>query len=176
MHVLTQSPFGSSHVKTAASMAVQVALLALIAVAFFVRTPQVSGFSMAPHIDSGEFVVINTAAYRIGTVHRDDIIAFTHDLPAPSVYLKRVVGLPGERVEIRRGLVYIDGAPLPEPYVRYRDDRSTAPLIVAPGSYYVLGDNRANSDDSRDWGLVPSSAIVGKATIAIWPPDRFGSL
>lgn len=157
-------------------MVVQIALLALIGVAFFVRTPQVSGFSMAPHIDSGEFVVINTAAYRIGDVHRDDIIAFAHDLPAPSVYLKRVVGLPGERIEIRRGVVFIDGAPLAEPYVRYRDDRSTPPLTVAPGTYYVLGDNRANSDDSRDWGLVPRGEIIGKAIIAIWPPDRFGTL
>jgi signal peptidase I len=157
-------------------MAVQLLLLALIAVAFFVRTPQVSGFSMAPHIDSGEFVVINTAAYHIGAVHRGDIIAFEHDRPAPSVYLKRVVGLPGESVEIRRGAVYIDGALLPEPYVRYRDERSTAPVTVAPGSYYVLGDNRANSDDSRDWGLVPAGEIIGRAVIAIWPPAHLGAL
>jgi signal peptidase I len=157
-------------------MAIQVLLLALIAVAFFVRTPQVSGFSMAPHIDSGEFVVINTAAYRLGGVHRGDIIAFEHDRPAPSVYLKRVVGLPGERVEIRRGEVFINTTKLTEPYVRYRDERSIAPVFVAPGSYYVLGDNRANSDDSRDWGLVPSREIIGKAVIAIWPPAHFGAL
>jgi len=174
--VLTQSPWGTSHVKTAASMAIQLLLLAFIAVAFFIRTPQVSGFSMAPHIDSGEFVVINTAAYRLGAVRRGDIIAFEHDRPAPSVYLKRIVGLPGERVEIRHGAVFIDRAQLAEPYVRYRDDRSTAPVTVAAGSYYVLGDNRANSDDSRDWGLVPSGEIIGKAVVAIWPPAHFGAL
>lgn len=174
--MLNQTPWGSSHAKTAASMAVQILLLALIAIAFFVRTPQVSGFSMAPHIDSGEFVVINTAAYRIGPVRRGDIIAFEHDRPAPSVYLKRVVGLPGERLEIHHGAVFIDGAPLGEPYVRYRDDRSTTPVTVAPGSYFVLGDNRANSDDSRDWGLVPSAEIIGRAVIAIWPPTHFGAL
>lgn len=157
-------------------MAAQLLLLALIAVAFFVRTPQVSGFSMAPHIDSGEVVVINTAAYRIGTVRRGDIIAFAHDRPAPSVYLKRVVGLPGERVEIRRGTVFIDGTRLPEAYVRYRDDRSTSAVTVAPDSYYVLGDNRANSDDSRDWGLVPSAEIIGRAVVAIWPPTHLGAL
>jgi signal peptidase I len=109
-------------------------------------------------------------------VRRGDIIAFTHDRPAPSVYLKRVVGLPGERIEIRQGFVYVDGALLPEPYVRYRDDRSTTAVTVAPESYYVLGDNRANSDDSRDWGLVPSTEIIGKAVIAIWPPAHFGAL
>jgi len=157
-------------------MAAQTLLLALIGVAFFVRTPQVSGFSMAPHIDSGEVVVINTAAYRIGSVRRGDIIAFDHDRPAPSVYLKRVVGLPGERVEIRHGTVFVDGTQLPETYVRYHDDRSTAAVTVAPGSYYVLGDNRANSDDSRDWGLVPSAEIIGRAVIAIWPPTHVGAL
>lgn len=162
--------------KTAASVAAQVLLLVLIAVAFFVRAPQVSGFSMAPQIDSGEFVLINTAAYRIGTVERGDIIAFMHDRPAPSVYLKRVVGLPGERVEIRRGVVFVDGRELAEPYVRYRDDRSTDPVTVTPGNYYVLGDNRSNSDDSRDWGLVPRDEIIGKAVIAIWPPSRAGPL
>jgi signal peptidase I len=109
-------------------------------------------------------------------VHRGDIIAFAHDRPAPSVSLKRVVGLPGERIEIRRGIVYVNGARLPEGYVRYRDDRSTAPVTVDAGSYYVLGDNRANSDDSRDWGLVPSSEIIGKAVIAIWPPSHLGAL
>jgi signal peptidase I len=157
-------------------MAVQILLLAFIAVAFFVRTPQVSGFSMAPHIDSGEFVVINTAAYRLGSVRRGDIIAFEHDRPTPSVYLKRIAGLPGEHVEIRHGAVFIDGSLLREPYVRYRDDRSTPAVVVAPGSYYVLGDNRANSDDSRDWGLVPSGEIIGRAVIAIWPPAHFGAL
>ncbi len=174
--MLTQSPWGLSHVKTAASVAAQILLLALIGIAFFVRTPQVSGLSMAPHIDSGEVVVINTAAYRIGSVRRGDIIAFTHDNPTPTVYLKRVVGLPGDRVEIRRGTVFINGDPLVEPYVEYRDDRSTAPITVPPKSYYVLGDNRANSDDSRDWGVVPANEIIGKAVIAIWPLTHLGLL
>jgi signal peptidase I len=157
-------------------MALQVLALAFISVAFFVRAPQVSGFSMAPLIASGEVVVINTAAYKIGSVHRGDIVAFTHDRGAPIVYLKRVVGMPGESVALRDGFVFVDGRRLAEPYVRFRDDRSVAPLRLPAGAYYVLGDNRTNSDDSRDWGGVASSEIIGKAVVGIWPPSHLGVL
>lgn len=157
-------------------MALQVLALVFIAVAFFVRAPQVSGLSMAPLIASGEVVVINTAAYKIGSVSRGDIVAFTHDRGAPIVYLKRVVGMPGETVEVKHGFVYVDGRLLPEPYVRYRDDRSVPALTLPAGQYYVLGDNRTNSDDSRDWGGVSSSEMIGKAAIGIWPPSHLGLL
>jgi signal peptidase I len=130
---------------------------------------------MEPRIGAGEFVVIDTLSYRFGVPKRGDIVAFRHGGPAEA-YLKRVVAVPGERVAIRRGIVYVDGKELSEPYVRYRDGGSAAEQTVPAGEYYVLGDNRSNSDDSRDWGFVPASAIIGKAWLAVWPPDKAGRL
>lgn len=140
------------------------------------RTPQVSGLSMAPHIASGEIVLINTIAYRMQAPARGDIIAFHHDGPTPETYIKRVIGLPGDRVRIDRGTVYVNGAPLDEPYVRYPDGRSFPAVTVPPGALYVLGDNRADSDDSRFWGFVPENMVLGKALAGIWPLGNLGAL
>ena len=131
---------------------------------------------MEPRIDSGEYVIINALAYRLGAPHRGDIIAFRHERSAPSVYLKRLIGLPGDRVEIVRGVVHVNGVPENETYVRFRDTRSAAAVVVPPHAYYVLGDNRANSDDSRAWGFVDASDVVGRAMLAVWPPHRIGAL
>jgi len=132
---------------------------------------------MEPRIDSDEYVLINALAYRLGgTPQRGDIVAFRHERSAPSVYLKRLIGLPGDRIEIRRGTVYVDGVELPEPYVHFRDSRSAAAVTVPAGAYYVLGDNRANSDDSRFWGFVPREDVVGQAVFAVWPLDRTGAI
>jgi len=144
--------------------------------AFFMRTPQVSGISMAPHIASGEFVLINTIVYHVHAPARGDIIAFHHDGPTPETYIKRVIGLPGDRVRIDRGTVYLNGAPLDENYVRYPDGRSFPEVTVPQGALYVLGDNRADSDDSRFWGFVPQNAVLGKAIAGIWPLGHVGAL
>jgi signal peptidase I len=162
--------------RSAAGVALQVVLLGVFAFAFTVHPSQVSGFSMEPRIDSGEYVVINTLSYRLGGPQRGDIIAFRHDRSAESVYLKRVIGIPGDRVWIDRGTVFLNGRPLAERYVRFRDTRSTKPVTVPAGAYYVLGDNRANSDDSRAWGFVSSGDVIGRAMLAIWPPRRLGAL
>jgi signal peptidase I len=162
--------------RTLRGLALQAGLLLLLASALVIRAPQVSGFSMAPRIASGEYVIINTLAYRMGVPKRGDIIAFRHERSAPAVYLKRVIGLPGERVSVRRGIVSIDGRPLAENYVRFADRRSFADVTVPPDAYYVLGDNRANSDDSRSWGTVPAADVIGKAVLAVWPPSRVGIL
>ena len=130
---------------------------------------------MEPRIHSGEFVLINTLAYRMGGIRRGDIVAFRHDSPTPKVYLKRVVGLPGDRISIDRGSVSIDGKPLEERYVRYRDEQSRAALVVPADGLYVLGDNRANSDDSRNWGMLPVHDVIGKAIVALWPPHELGA-
>lgn len=165
----------TAHPRTIASVCAQLLALALIGAAFFVRAPQVSGLSMEPRIHSGEFVLINTLAYRFGPAQRGDIVAFRHDGPVPETYLKRIIALPGERVSVERGLVSIDGKPLPEGYVRYRDGRSAARVTVPAGAIYVLGDNRGNSDDSRDWGTVPMRDVIGKAVVGVWPPQRLGA-
>lgn len=131
---------------------------------------------MAPHIASGEYVLINTVAYRVGHPARGDIVAFRHERSAPSVYLKRIIGLPGDRIAISRGEVFVNGAKLDEPYVRYPDTRTFPEVTVPPGALYVLGDNRANSDDSRFWGFVEQGDVIGKAVAGIWPLPRMGTL
>ncbi len=153
-------------------MLTQLLALGLIGAAFFIRAPHVLGLSMEPRIHSGEFVLINTLAYRYGPIRRGDIVAFRHDSPTPQTYLKRVIGLPGERVSIDRGSVRIDGKLLAEGYVRFHDGQSSADTLVPAGGLYVLGDNRANSDDSRDWGILPARDVVGKAVVALWPPQE----
>ena len=147
-------------------------LLIAIAAAFFLRTPQVDGLSMEPRVHAGEFVLINTLAYRFVPIRRGDVVAFRHDAPNPETYIKRIVGLPGERVAVHDGTVTVDGRPLREPYVRFADRRSATPVIVPRDAYYVLGDNRAESDDSRNWGVVRRDEIAGKALVGVWPPRR----
>ena len=154
------------------SLSAQLVVLALIATAFFMRTSPVDGLSMEPRVHAGEIVLINTLAYRFGPVRRGDVVAFRHDAPTPVTYIKRVAALPGERVEVREGVVSIDGRALAEPYVQFRDKRTAPAVVVPPHAYYVLGDNRSDSDDSRNWGVVQEADVVGKALVGIWPPRR----
>ncbi len=151
------------------SLSAQLLVLVAIAAAFFMRTSPVDGLSMEPRVQAGEIVLINTLAYRLGPIRRGDVVAFRHDAPNPETYIKRIVGLPGERVEIDAGTVRVDGRPLDEPYVRYRDRRSAPAVVIPPHAYYVLGDNRADSDDSRDWGVLHDTDIAGRALIGLWP-------
>src|ERR1700689_2428967 len=95
--------------RTVVSLSAQLVVLFLIAAAFFMRTSPVDGLSMEPRVHAGEIVLINTLAYRLGPIRRGDVVAFRHDAPTVETYIKRVVGLPGERVEIRDGAVAIDG-------------------------------------------------------------------
>jgi signal peptidase I len=164
------------HWRSVASATFQIAVLAVLALAFFMRTPQVSGLSMAPHIASGEIVLINTMAYRLRAPARGDIIAFHHEGPTPETFIKRVIGLPGDRIEIRHGTVYLNGAALGEPYVQFPDTRSFAQVTVPQGSLYVLGDNRADSEDSRAFGFVPKNQVMGQAIAGIWPAAHLGAL
>jgi signal peptidase I len=162
--------------RTVANLALQLTVLALLLAAFFVRLPQVSGLSMEPHIRSGEYVVINTFAYRIGVPRRGEIVAFRHEGDARAVFIKRVIGLPGDHIRIDRGQVYVNGTKLVEPYVQHSDDRSFAELVVPPLSVYVLGDNRADSEDSRLFGPVGDERLIGRAIAGIWPPRMLGGL
>ena len=165
-----------AHLRSFVSLALQLGILGLLIAAFFMRTPQVSGLSMEPHINSGEYVLINTFAYRVAAPKRGDIVAFRHDGDTPEVYIKRVIGIPGDRIRIDAGVVYRNGERLDEPYVRYPDHRSLAELTVPAQSVYVLGDNRANSEDSRAFGPVSDDHLIGRALAGIWPLASIGSL
>ncbi len=159
-----------------ASLALQLAVLSLLIAAFFMRLPQVSGRSMEPLIHSGEYVLINTFAFRFGTPRRGEVVAFRHEGDAREVFIKRVVGLPGDRIQIDRGRVYVNGTKQDEPYVQDPDDRSVPGILVPPSSVYVLGDNRANSEDSRAFGPVSDDRLIGRAVAGIWPPSLLGAL
>src|SRR6516164_5839666 len=107
-----------------------------------------------------------------------DLLVFWYPLDRSKSFIKRVVGLPGETVEIRHGALYVNGVPIPEPYVppQYADVSDFGPLTVARGSYFVMGDHRISSNDSRVFGAVSSQYIYGRAVFAYWPVDHFGSL
>jgi signal peptidase I len=147
-------------------------VLSTIALAFFLRVPQVTGPSMLPDVTPGEVVLINTLAYRFGRPARGDVVALEHDDATAQTFLKRIVALPGQRVRIEGGTLFVDGQPVSEPYVSFPDHRSSPEVTVPPNSVYVLGDNRAESEDSRDWGPVPESAVIGKALVGLWPPEQ----
>jgi signal peptidase I len=162
--------------RSVANLALQLALLAVLVAAFFVRLPQVAGLSMEPHILSGEYVLINTFAYRIGAPHHAEIVAFRHEGDARAVFIKRVIGVPGDRIRIDHGQVYLNGARLNEPYVRHADTRSFNEVAVPAACVYVLGDNRAESEDSRFFGPVGDDRLIGRAVAGVWPPSTIGAL
>lgn len=136
---------------------------------------RVDGFSMQPTLDDGEFVLVNKMSYRFGEVSRGDIIVFHFPLNPEEELIKRVIGLPGDRVLVRNNLVYVNGQLLNEPYIA-QPPLYTGEWTVADGQIFVLGDNRNNSNDSKDWGLLPAENVVGKAAVIYWPPPMWNVL
>jgi signal peptidase I len=161
-----------SHPRHALRVSVQVVVLLAIVMAFFLRIPQVTGPSMLPHVQPGELVLINTLAYRMGPIKRGDIVALDHDEATAQTFLKRIVALPGDRVRIDRGTLFVNDRAVAEPYVSFPDRRDVPQITVPAHGLYVLGDNRAESEDSRTWGPVDENAIIGKAIVGLWPPER----
>src|ERR1700676_1176723 len=152
--------------------------LALVIIVFLYQPVKVEGTSMAPLLSDQERIFINKFVYRFEPIERGDVVVFWYPLDRTKSFIKRVVGLPGEVVEIRQGIVYVDGAPLAEPYVppQYEDLSDFAPIRVPRDNYFVMGDHRISSNDSRVFGTVASRFIYGRAVFAYWPVDHFGSL
>jgi signal peptidase I len=152
--------------------------LALVIIVFLYQPVKVEGTSMAPLLSDQERIFINKFVYRFEPIVRGDVVVFWYPLDRSKSFIKRVVGLPGETVEIRRGTVYINGEIVPEPYVppQYADVSDFGPVKVPRGSYFVMGDHRISSNDSRVFGPVASQYIYGRAVFAYWPVDHFGSL
>ncbi len=134
--------------------------------------------SMAPLLSDQERIFINKFVYRFEPIQRGDVVVFWYPLDHSKSFIKRVVGLPGETVEIRQGAVYVDGKIVHEPYVppQYEDLSDFGPVRVQPDNYFVMGDHRISSNDSRVFGPVASRFIYGRAVFAYWPVDHFGSL
>lgn len=136
---------------------------------------RVDGYSMEPTLHNGEFVIVNRLAYRFGEPSRGDVIVFLYPRDPNQEYIKRVIGLPGDRVRVSGGRVYVNDEPLAEPYIaaapRYQSE-----WTVPEGNLFVLGDNRNNSSDSHNWGPVPFDNVIGKALFVYWPPNSWGAI
>ena len=146
---------------------------------FTVQHSVVISPSMVPSLQVNQHLIINKVAYRFHEPERGDVIVFHPANGQKGDYIKRIIGLPGESVKIKDGVVYIhqpDGkvVPLEEPYIAYRAERPFEGDVIPENEYFVLGDNRNNSDDSRSGWTLPRQNIVGKSWLTIWPRDRWG--
>jgi signal peptidase I len=152
--------------------------LALVIIIFLYQPVKVEGTSMAPLLSDQERIFINKFVYHFEPIDRGDVVVFWYPLDRSKSFIKRVVGLPGETIAIRDGHLYVDGKELAEPYVAasYLDDSNYPSTKIPTGEYFVMGDHRDSSNDSRVFGPVPRRFIYGKAVFAYWPVDHFGSL
>ena len=155
-------------------------LIAVLVILFLYQPVKVEGTSMMPALVDQERIFINKFLYRFGMedIHRGDTVVFWFPGDTSKSYIKRVIGIPGDRVEVREGDVWVNGNRIDEPYVpeEYRDKASVQAQVVPTEQYFVLGDHRSSSNDSRTWGLVPRSLIYGKAIFVYWPIERMGLL
>jgi signal peptidase I len=153
-------------------------LLAFVVIVFLYQPVQVEGTSMMPRLYDQERIFINKFVYRFEPIQRGDIVVFRYPLDPSKSYIKRVIGLPGEWVSIHDGAVEINGKQLADSYVppSYRDHDSYPPVYVEADHYYVLGDHRESSNDSRVWGTVDRTFIYGKAAFVYWPLAQLGAL
>ena len=155
---------------------------------------------MEPGLHNGQYLLVNKAVYyklNVKTLSkyipfldagdepehfilhgpkRGDVIVFRFPGDTHRDFIKRVIALPGDTIEIKDGAVKVNGAVLDEPYIMGRTATDYAATIVPPQSYFVMGDNRSNSSDSRNWGFVPEGNIIGKAQVSYWPLDTFGGV
>ena len=155
-------------------------LIAIVVILFLYQPVKVEGTSMMPSLIDQERIFINKFVYRFGIadIGRGDTVVFWFPGDPSKSYIKRVIGAPGDAIEVIEGKVFVNGRVLPEPYVpdEYRDRVSMPRSVVPPDQYFVLGDHRSSSNDSRMWGMVPRRYIYGKAAFVYWPLDRLGLL
>ncbi len=145
---------------------------------FLYQPVKVEGISMMPSLDDQERILVNKFVYRLESIQRGDIVVFHYPLDPSMSFIKRVIGVSGDRIRIDAGQVYVNGSPINEDYVppAYVDERTYSTIVVPPDCYYVLGDHRSLSKDSRDFGPVNASLIYGKAVFGYWPMDKLGRL
>ncbi|HKD05578.1 MAG TPA: signal peptidase I [Bryobacteraceae bacterium] len=172
-----RTPYGLAPLSLLRDIAISI-VLAVILIVFIYQPVKVEGTSMMPGLNNEERIFINKYEYKlgVGNIERGDLIVFHFPRDPSQSYIKRVIGLPGDEVEIREGFVYVDGERIDEPYVpdEYRDRISLPKDRVPPDSYFVLGDHRNSSNDSRMWGYVERARIYGKAVFIYWPPSKIG--
>jgi signal peptidase I len=154
---------------------VSVAASVLI-ITFLYQPVRVEGTSMLPRLEDQDRLFINKFVYRFAAIERGDVVVFRYPRNPQTSYIKRVIALPGDRLSIDRGTVWLNGEPLSEKYVpdEFRDLRSMAEIVVPDGCYFMMGDHRSISSDSRDFGPVERALVYGKAVFVYWPQRDAG--
>jgi signal peptidase I len=149
-------------------------LFCFFLVTFVGQAFRVQGTSMLPLLEDGERIIVNKLVYRFRPIERGDVVVFWYPRDPSVSFIKRVVGRPGDVVELRQGQLFVNGRRVEEGYLspRYRDEESHPPVEVKKGYYYVLGDHRNSSNDSRTWGEVPERYIYGRAEMRFWPVSK----
>lgn len=150
------------------------ALLFVFVLVFLFQPFRVVGVSMLPEFSPSDRIIVNKLSYRLGDIQRGDVVVFYYPEEPSTSFIKRVIGLPGDRVAIVEGEVYVNDQRLSEPYLEqsFRVVENRDEVEVRRGFYYVLGDHRGESFDSRFWGLVPERYIYGKVVLSYWPPEH----
>lgn len=172
-------PSPESSVKSFLREAAETIVLAVVLfllLQLVVRNFRILGDSMLPTLETGQFVLVERVSYWFSAPRRGDVVIFEYPRAPQEDFIKRIIGLPGETVEIEGGSVYINGNLLVEPYLAGQPTLTYRPirLTLGPDEYFVMGDNRAASSDSRSWGPLPRRNIIGRAWLCYWPPSRWG--
>jgi signal peptidase I len=156
-------------------LVISLAISAFIII-FLYQPVKVEGTSMMPSLEDQERIFVNKFVYRLEPIERGDIVVFRYPRDPSKSYIKLVIGMAGDRIRIDGGQVYVNGEALDETYVpsEYTDSRSYPEIVVPANSYFVLGDHRSMSNDSRDFGSVDQNFIYGKAVFGYWPMDKLG--
>jgi signal peptidase I len=151
-------------------------VVAVFIIVFLYQPVRVEGTSMLPNLEDEDRLIVSKLAFRVGDIHRGDVVVFEYPRDHTKSYIKRVIGLPGDRVAIDHGRVIVNGHALAEPYVpgRFADDTSQPEIAIPPGEFFVMGDHRNISFDSRSFGPVDRELIYGKAAFVYWPMDQAG--
>lgn len=154
------------------------AAASVLIITFLYQPVRVEGTSMLPRLEDRDRLFINKFVYHIEAIQHDDIVVFHYPLDPSKSYIKRVIAVPGDRIRIDHGQVWLNGKPLRESYVpeRYRDTRSMQAMVLPKGYYFMMGDHRSISSDSREFGPVARSLIYGKAVFVYWPAKDAGVL
>jgi signal peptidase I len=152
------------------------ALVLFLAINTVTARIQVDGKSMEPSFQHRDNVIVNKLTYRFSELQRGDVVVFPYPHSPEEDYIKRVIGLPGDRLAIRDGQVYINEVPLNEPYIKSPAMADYPETTVPEGKVFVLGDNRNDSSDSRSWGPLPIASILGKAVFVYWPLPQIGTV
>ncbi len=152
------------------------AVASALIITFLYQPVRVEGTSMLPRLEDSDRLFINKFAYHFQAINRGDVVVFHYPRDPEKSYIKRVIALPGDRLRVDQGRVFVNGKPIREAYVppEYRDNRSVAEITLPPGEYYMMGDHRSISSDSRDFGPVERSLIYGKAVFIYWPARDAG--